>query len=219
MSDAGPELELRTGWVAAELAAEHPGLRLRWLDVPARPGPSPPGVAQRLARMSDRFRGAQAVALRRQPVPWAYRVFYRHVGLDPDVDRTPIEAAAVRRLLDGAFRSRGRLDDALLIGLLETGVPLWALDADAVEGALGIRPAEAGERLGRGPGPPPLPAGRLVVADERGALAGLFDAPPAEHGARSGTPRVRLFSVQVPAVPDIHVEEAMFACAGLLVEE
>jgi DNA/RNA-binding domain of Phe-tRNA-synthetase-like protein len=219
VSEPPPELELHTGWVADELAAEHPGLRLCWLDVAARPGPSPPGVAQRLARMSDRFRGAQAVALRRQPIPWAYRVFYRHVGLDPDIDRTPIEAAAVRRLLDGAFRSRHRLHDALLIGLLETGVPIWALDADTVEGALGIRAAESAERLGRGADASPLPPGALVVADERGALARLFDEPAAEHGAGVVTPHVRVFSVQVPAVPDIHVEEAMFSCAALLRED
>ncbi|TML30852.1 MAG: hypothetical protein E6G30_02255 [Actinobacteria bacterium] len=111
---------------------EFPELALIGVVVDASPGRSPRGVRQRLKGLSDRFRGSHAVTMRQAPIPWAYRVFYRHVGLDPDADRTPGEAAAVRRLLHGAFRSENVVDDALLIALVETGVPIWALDAGRV---------------------------------------------------------------------------------------
>ena len=87
------------------------------------------GSQDRLRELSNRFRGAQAVAIRREPVPAAYRVFFRHIGLDPDVVRTPIEAAVLERMLRGGFLSGGLLEDMLLIALVDTGVPVWALDA------------------------------------------------------------------------------------------
>src|SRR6185312_7771091 len=120
----------------------------RTLD--ARSGPSPEALRERLRILSDRFRGAQAVELRRQPVPHAYRVFFRHIGLDPDEHRTPVEALAIERLKTGGFATRSVLDDALTIAVMETGVPVWALDARRVDGELGLRPARRGERLGGG---------------------------------------------------------------------
>ena len=36
--------------------------------------------------------------MRQEPVPWAYRVFFRQVGIDPDERRTPIEEIALERL-------------------------------------------------------------------------------------------------------------------------
>ena len=136
MSAPGTEAEPAVGLVAPDVADEFPALRLRYLELAARPGRSSRGVKHRLKDMSSRFRGPQAVAMRQEPIPWAYRVFYRHIGLDPDADRTPVEEAAVQRLIQGAFRSRNRLDDALLIALVETGVPIWALDAATVDGKL-----------------------------------------------------------------------------------
>ena len=118
--------------------------------------------------LSGRFRGAQAIELRRQPIPHAYRVFFRHIGLDPDEHRTPVEALALERLKSGGFASRSVLDDALTIAVMETGVPVWALDADRVEGELGLRGAERGERLGSGEYASRPPGGRLVVADDAG---------------------------------------------------
>jgi DNA/RNA-binding domain of Phe-tRNA-synthetase-like protein len=168
--------------------------------------------------MSSRFRGPQAVAMRQEPIPWAYRVFYRHIGLDPDADRTPVEHAAVQRLIQGAFKSRNRLDDALLIALVETGVPIWALDAATVEGALSIRLTGTGERLGRDAGAA-LVSGRLVVADERSPLAVLFGDLAPDHVVTSHTTRMTLFTVQVQGVPEIHVEEAIYTCVEILTEE
>jgi DNA/RNA-binding domain of Phe-tRNA-synthetase-like protein len=173
-------------------------------------------VRERLRGLSDRFRGSHAVTMRQDPIPWAYRVFYRHVGLDPDADRTPVEAAAVERLLRGGFKSRNLVDDALTIAVVETGVPVWALDAERVQGALGIRVASEGERLGRDAGALPVPPGRLVVADEAGPVAQLFATPAAGHGVTKATRTMTLFSVQVANVPAIHVEEALHTCVEVL---
>jgi DNA/RNA-binding domain of Phe-tRNA-synthetase-like protein len=216
VSDSWPEP--RPGWVAQDVRAEFPELRLLALALDARPTRSPPEVRERLRALSDRFRGAQAIAMRRTAVPWAYRVFFRHIGLDPDVSRTPIEAAALERLVKGGWRSDNLLDDALTIALVETGVPLWALDAARVEGELGIRTAAPGEPLGRAAREPRrLPAGRLVVADERSALAVLFGDLAPGHGVSRRTERMVLFTVAVAGVPEIHVEEALHSCADTLV--
>ena len=87
--------------------------------------------------------------MRTQPLPHAYRAFFRQIGLDPDATRIPSEDAAVARLMQGGFRSTDIVSDALLIGLIETGVPVWALDADTVgAGGLGIRTTAEGEPIG-----------------------------------------------------------------------
>jgi DNA/RNA-binding domain of Phe-tRNA-synthetase-like protein len=210
------DLEPRAGWIADEVREEFPELALLWVTVEATPGRSSKGVRQRLKGLSDRFRGSHAVTMRQAPIPWAYRVFYRHIGLDSDADRTPGEAAAVDRLVHGAFRSENILDDALTIALVETGVPIWALDADRVEGDLGVRLAGEGERLGRDPAAPPLIPGRLVVADERSALAVLFGDLAPGHGVTRRTQRMTLVSLQVAGVPSIHVDEALHTCVEVL---
>jgi DNA/RNA-binding domain of Phe-tRNA-synthetase-like protein len=212
------ELPLVRGSVDEQIEAEFPGLGLLSMNVERGSGRSPGSVKERLRDLSDRFRGAQAITMRQDPVPWAYRVFYRHVGLDPDAERTPLEQAAVQRLLDGGFRSQNLLDDALLIALLETGIPIWALDADRVEGSLAIRLAAPEEPLGRSPEPPPLPSGRLVVADERSPVAVLFGDLAPGHGVTPETTRMTLFSLRVAGVPDIHVEEAFWSCVTILEE-
>jgi DNA/RNA-binding domain of Phe-tRNA-synthetase-like protein len=209
MSAAGaPE----RGWVDAELAQELPELAL-WTvaagEPPARR--SPPEVRERLGMLASRFRGGDAVELRRRPVPHAYRVFFRQIGLDPDEQRTPVEEAAMRRLMHGGFESRGALEDALLLAVVETGVPVWALDDGSLDGPLGIRGARAGEQRPRADGfADDLPAGRLVVADAAGPVAVLFGEPDARHAVTRSTTRIRLFTLQVAGVPDVHVEEAFW---------
>jgi len=205
------------GLVAPELTAEFPGLRLHWTELEARVGASPRDVRRRLRELSDRVAGAGVVAMRTQPIPHAYRAFYRQVGLDPDAARIPSEEAAVRRLLQGRFQSRGTLQDALLIGLVETGVPVWALDARRVEvDSLGVRAARSGERLGSSLDGLALPAGQLVVADASRVHASLFGEPAPDHAPRPGTQRIVLYAVAVDGVPAIHVEEALWVCTDLL---
>jgi DNA/RNA-binding domain of Phe-tRNA-synthetase-like protein len=208
--------EPRYGHVAAEVAEEFPKLGLWEQDVEARDAPAPPELKERLRLLADRFHGARAIAMRREPVPHAYRVFFRHIGIDPDDERTPVEAAALARLKHGGFRSEGLLADALLIAVVETGVPVWALDSERVDGDLELRPARPGERLGRGDLAPDLEPGRLVVADDTGPVAQLFGDIGPELGVTAGTTAMRLFAVQAPGVPGIHVEEALWTCTEAL---
>ncbi len=72
MSD---EAVAETGWISPELRDEFPGLALRYLSIERGSGRTPRPVKERLARLSDRFSGPQAINLRHQPIPWAYRVF------------------------------------------------------------------------------------------------------------------------------------------------
>jgi DNA/RNA-binding domain of Phe-tRNA-synthetase-like protein len=206
------------GWIDHELALEFPALALATMAVATAAGHrrTDPAVAERLRALSDRFTGRRAVAIRREPVPAAYRAFFRHVGLDPDVQRTPVEAAVLERLVRGGFASRGPLDDALLLAVVETAVPVWAFDDEALDGPLGLRAARRGERLGDGPLASDLPAGRLVVADAARPVAVLFGdvAPSARAGG--GCRRVRLVAVRVPGVPAIHAEEALWTAAEVL---
>jgi len=212
-------MSFATGLVADELRAEFPGLRLHWTALEARVRGSPREVRRRLRGLSDRVAGAGVVAMRTQPIPHAYRAFFRQVGLDPDAARIPSEEAAVRRLLQGRFHSRDTLTDALLIALVETGVPVWGLDGRRVDvDSLGIRAAASGERLGGAPDGLTLPAGQLVVADAARVHATLFGQPAPGHvpGPGPGPQRIVLYAVAVEGVPAIHVEEALWMCTDLL---
>lgn len=205
------------GLVVEPLREELPGLGIVSLVLPAPPAKrSPKGVREHLALLSSRFRGADALALRQWPVPHAYRVAFRHVGLDPDVTRTPIEAAAIERLLQGGFVSRGLLDDALTIALVETGVPLWALDADTVHGDLQLRLARHRERLGEQPEARLLPHGQIVVADTRTPLAPLFGEPAPDCLPHRRTTHLLLYALRVNGVPLLHVQEALWQAAETL---
>src|ERR1700761_2749982 len=161
-------------WVAPHLEAEFPGLSLTTVEVDCRPGRSPEPVRRRLRDPSDRPFGAEAFRLRVRPIPWAYRVFYRQIGLDPDRDRTPVEQLVLDRLQDGCFRSRGLPYDALTIATIETGVALRCFDADRLDGELCIRDSAPGEWLpGRSS---ELATGTLTIADDSGPVALLFGA-------------------------------------------
>jgi DNA/RNA-binding domain of Phe-tRNA-synthetase-like protein len=212
LSGAGAVPE--AGWVAPVLRDEFPGLALRYLTIERGSGRSTRDVKERLQRLSDRFHGGHAINMRQRPIPWAYRVFYRHIGLDPDRTLTPVEQLALDRMKNGAFRSSNLLDDALTIAIIESGVALRAFDADQVEGQLGIRGSAPGEQLEGRPGE--LPAGTLVIADEKRPVALLFGATGQGRGVRPKTKRTLLVAIQVKGVPDIAVEEAIWLCAGVM---
>jgi DNA/RNA-binding domain of Phe-tRNA-synthetase-like protein len=191
------EPEIRRGIVAEAVAAEHPGLWLAWTELAVTPGPTPRELRERLRRMADRMHGAEAIAMRQREVPHAHRVFFRHIGLDPDVIRTPVEALVLRRLTEGGLRPQGLIADALNVAVLETGVGVWAFD-----GLVGAPRIE-------------LAGGRLVLADEHGRLAVLFGEP--ERGAPSkSTRRVALVAVGVPGVADLYVHEALWIASDIL---
>lgn len=221
--ESPPNGEPTRGWCDHEVQRELPGLGLMFTSLEVNhelslTGKSTPAVLARLRDLSNRWRGARAVNVRQEAVPAAYRVFFRHIGFDPDVTRTPIEAAVLERMLDGGFLSEGLLPDVLTLGLIDTAVPVWALDADTINGPLGIRLTRTGERLGSGSEGPSLGAGRLVVADADNPLAILFDNPSPAHVPTSSTRRLSLYAVQVAGVPALHVEETLWACRSALTQ-
>lgn len=207
-------MEIRQGRVAPHLADEFPGLGIAWVEVEGRPGRSPEPVRRRLRELSDRFYGSHAVHLRERPIPWAYRVFFRQIGLDPDRTRTPVEQLALDRLHSGAFKSAGMPDDALALATVETGVALRAFDADRVEGDLRVRDSDAGESLAGRPGD--LAAGTLTIADERRPVGLLFGATGEGVGVGKGTRRIAVVATQVGSIPQIAVDEALRIAAGAL---
>ena len=208
--EAAPE----PGWVADVLDDEFPGLAIVSTPVERGSGKSPPALRDQLRELSNRFGGAQAIQMRQKPIPWAYRVFFRHIGLDPDTTRTPIEQLALDRMQHGSFRSRNRLDDALTIATVESGVPVRAFDAEKVEGRLGIRPSAPGEAFeGRASA---LPKGTLVIADEKRPLEILFGETAKGRGVGPKTKRIVLAAIGVKGVPDIALEEALWVAAGAM---
>jgi DNA/RNA-binding domain of Phe-tRNA-synthetase-like protein len=198
MSD---EPTVRRGFVAPELAAEHPGLWLAWTEVATAVTASPRELRARLRGLADRMHGAQAIALRSRDVPHAYRVFFRHVGLDPDVVRTPPEAVALRRMQEGGLHSRGLLEDALTVAVLETGVGISAFDAAGLAGDLGLRRERE----------------TIVIADDEGPVAVLFaETAVARATVTRATRRLALVAVAVPNVPQLFVEEALWIAWDIL---
>ena len=155
--------------------------------------------------------------MRREPVPHAYRVFFRHIGIDPDDERTPVEAAALERLRHGGFRSAGVLADALLLAVVETGVPVWALDDERVHGRprRAARGADRVARDGRAAPTSSCPAGWWWPTTRGRSPSSSAPSRPA-HAPTSETTAMRLFSVQAPGVPGIHVEEALWTCTEAL---
>lgn len=203
-----------SGWVAPHIAAEFPGLGVSWVEVDGRPGRSPDAIARRLRDLSDRFYGAHAIHLRERPIPWAYRAFFRQIGLDPDRSRTPVEQLALDRLREGAFVSRSMPGDALTIATVETGIALRAFDAERLAGALCIRDSAPGESLAGRPGE--LSQGTLTIADESGPVGLLFGATASGCEVGRATRRIAVAAVQVGGVPQIAVDEALWMVAATL---
>lgn len=211
---AGRGASAAAGWIAPDVASELSGLGLRYVVCERGSGRSPRAVKERLRALADRISGAQAVQLRHRDVPWAYRVFYRHIGLDPDEQRTPVEELVLERMRRGGFPSRNLLDDAITIATVESGVALRAFDADRLTGVPGIRASDPGEELeGR---PDALPAGTLVIADERRPIGLLFGAIGAGRGVTPRTSRTLLCAIRVSGVPELAVEEAIWLARGVL---
>jgi DNA/RNA-binding domain of Phe-tRNA-synthetase-like protein len=210
------EVPISDGKVARVLLDEFPGLALRYTIVEARPGRSPSGVKTHLRYLSDRFYGQRALNLRREPIVSAYRVFYRHIGLDPDEFRTAIEAASLERLRAGGFKSHGLVEDAVTIATVETGVAVRALDADRLSGPLALRVTAADERLGGEKHGLKLPEGTLVLADNVVAVGLIFGEIAENYEIGRETRRVAVCAIQVDGVPDISVEEALWNCVNVL---
>jgi DNA/RNA-binding domain of Phe-tRNA-synthetase-like protein len=199
---------LTRGTVSPELRAEFPGLAIHWLVLEGQPGRSPHEVQQRLHEASNRITGAKAIQMRQEAIPWAYRVFFRQVGIDPDHRRTPPEQLVLDRLQHGGFRSRSLLDDAMTIAIFETGVALLAFDGDRIELPLELRLARPGEVMGAAERP--LSSGQIVIGDQKRVVAVLFADRDPDRGVTTRTRRIVMAAIQVGGVPDIAIEECLW---------
>lgn len=213
-SDLDSEPLPRQGWVAPHIAAEFPGLGIAWVVLESKRTNSPEPVRRRLRDLSDRFYGSHAIHMRERPIPWAYRVFFRQIGLDPDHTRTPVEQLALDRLHDGAFVSRGMPADALTIATVETGVALRVFDTTRVQGELCIRDSAPGEALPDKPAK--LAQGTLTIADGRAPLALLFGGPKADQTLGSDAGQIAIVAVQVKGVPQAAVDEALWIASAAI---
>lgn len=209
-----PDPELSEGWVEAELAEDFPELEVVSLEVEAQSGGrSPQAVRERLAVMASRITGGKVVHMRQDSVPWAYRVFWRQIGIDPDTDRTPVEQLAIDRLMHGGLKSRNLLDDAIMIATLETGVPVVAFDSALIGVAVGVRTTGPDESLGPDR---PLSTRQIVYADEHRPLALISGEVAADAGVTPATTRMTIAALGVKGVPRISLEEALWTVAETL---
>jgi DNA/RNA-binding domain of Phe-tRNA-synthetase-like protein len=167
-----------------------------------------------MRELASRIGGARVIQARQDTVPWSYRVLWRRLGVDPDVDRTPIEALMVGRLEHGGLPSRGMPTDAIVVATLETGVPIVVVDAAKVAGKPGLRPATAGEALG---GPEAaLRAGEVVYADEQAPLARFDGQLAVDREVDDDTTAMTVCALAAAAVSQIEIEEALWIAAGML---
>jgi DNA/RNA-binding domain of Phe-tRNA-synthetase-like protein len=131
-------------------------------------------------------------------------VFARRVGIDPDEAERAVEAVALQRPHSGAGGSLP--DDALLVAVAETGVPVLAFDSDTLEGDLWLRRAEPGDRVGDLAVVP----GRPVLADRTRVVAVPFGPSDPATAVSAGTENLTFVALQVKGVPDVGVEEALW---------
>jgi TetR/AcrR family transcriptional regulator len=194
---------LRRAPVASELRERFPELALWTGDVETTRRASPAAIKRRLVSRK-RAHAPAAIGLHDESTPWAYKVFVRRLGLDPDAVPSPVEALVLHG--DASSESRGLPDDALAIAAAETGVPILAFDADQLGGDLWLRPARDGERVGD----EAVAAGMPVVADDHRALAAPFGPRDGAADVTRATTRVALAALQVKGIPDVSVEHALW---------
>lgn len=203
--------EAEGGWVGNEVADEFRGLGLVFLPANLGGREHARACRARLAGLESYFSAIVVAGIASRPITAAYRVFFRQIGLDPEVDRTPVEQICFERLLRGHFVSRGLIPDALSVATLETEVPVRALRARDVLGPLGITTSREGEELDG----EQLPPASLVVADAAKPLALLF-GPIEDRPA--GDEQLVLYAPVVPGVSAAIAHEALWLAAQLLGE-
>lgn len=202
------------GWVDRPVAEELPGLEVYWTRVQARAGRTPTEIRDRMRELAGRITGGKVVQMRQDEVPWAYRVLWRRLGLDPDSDRTPVERLMVERLRHGGLRSNGMPDDAAMVATLETGVPIVVFDADRIGGRPGLRQARAGEWLD--PDEVSVRAGEVLYADDSGPLARLTGEVASRVAPDGRTTAMTVCALAAATVSQLAIEEALWSAAELL---
>lgn len=209
----------RTGWIDHTVAASFPDLGLHWARslVSFMPGPRKQAKAG-LRELSASHQTGRVVARGDDATVRAHQIFFRRIGLDPDrPPRTPAQAAMADRLLQGEFKSRGFLEDASLIALIETGVRVSAMDAAAFSGSLGVRGARPDEAIEDTDGKPaPLRPGALVVAGDGAPMAAVFGAVDKRWRVQKATAEVILFAIRPPGVAAMQADEAVWMARSIL---
>src|SRR5436305_6913071 len=218
---AGPDpvkrpVELRRSAVEGSLREEFPELALWTAEVHARAGDSPPAVRRRLEDTARRLSAAAAIGDRGESTPWAYRVFARRLGIDPEEPQRAVEAAALRKGAGEWAQGGDLVEDAVLIAVAQTGVPVLAFDAADLDGELWLRRARAGERLAGDSRA--IPEGRTVLSDTVRAVAAPFGPVDAAAPVTTATERIALAALQVKGVPEMSVEEALWTVVEILRE-
>ncbi|HWH44216.1 MAG TPA: TetR/AcrR family transcriptional regulator [Thermoleophilaceae bacterium] len=215
---AAPRRSLERLPAARELRADFAGLAVWAANAAATPGPTPSTVASRLGQLASvhgrapRVTAASASGIAPESTPWAYRVFARRAGLDPDAAPSPAAAIALHGPVTDAGASGQLLEDALTLVALETGVPLVAVDAGTLAGRPYARMGDAAELGAAG-----LPASDApIVADESGPVAVLLGAVAPGRAPGPRTERLTLLALQVKGVPDVGVQEALWTAVEVL---
>ena len=191
--------------IESQIRNEFPELGMSYVSVNVGIG-SNRRVAERLKKLSERIGGAQAMELRRQPVPLAYRTFFHHIGLDPDQKKTPIEETVINRLFIGGLERSWPVQDAITLAITDTEAAVWAYDGDAVIGDLSIRLAGESERIGSAQ----VSAGTILVSDEARPLSVLFGRDAESVTASRQSKSVVACALRVAGVPQTVVEEALW---------
>jgi DNA/RNA-binding domain of Phe-tRNA-synthetase-like protein len=204
------DIDAEDGWVDHVVAREFPALRLRYAIIAAGATPSPIELRNRLDDLSTRFRARKAMELPTKPIPSAYRVFLRQVGLDPESRLSPIEAVTRDRILRGTYHSTHRLADALTVATVESQIAISVLDADLIDLPLGIRTVREDDAT-------ELPAGTLVIADANGPAAELFGEAEPHCIVGANTTRTTVMAIGVEGVADWMLDDALWRVAEIAV--
>lgn len=206
MTNAKARLAARTH----DVALHYPYLHLYVVEVPNEPSTrARHDLAERLGRLAERIGGPQVLRQHEQEVPHAFRKLYQQTGLDPGVHLTPIDAVLQERIAYGMFRSMGLVDDALKVALLETGVPVWAADSSALSGELVLQMPDVDPDAGR-------PSAVPFVADDRGTIAPVGNAPDQPHAVGRKTKDLTLFALQCDGISTMHVQESLWLAQSLI---
>lgn len=210
-----------TGWVDYHVGTAFPELAVHWVRTPVS---FMPGLKRRtragLRDLSGIHQTGWAVVDGLDEVAQAHEDFFRRIGRDPKKPpRPPAQAMMTARLLQGEFKSKSLIEDAILIALVETGIGVTALDAATLTGRLGIRPAREGEGIEREKAGDvdQLAAGRLVIAADGPPLAAVFGDVSQPWRVSKKTAEVVLYAIRPPGVPAELVDECIEMVRSMIV--
>ncbi|MBA2505835.1 MAG: hypothetical protein H0V29_07810, partial [Thermoleophilaceae bacterium] len=197
------EPALRRAPVLGDLRERFPELAVWTAEAQSPGGAAEHGVSARLA---------SAAGERTESAPWAYRVLLRRLAHEPGPRLSRAERIALSHHDATEIGAEGLPADALTLAALQTGVPVLAFDAAALEGELALRPAREGEEIDD----EPLEEGEVVLADLERPLLVLFGPRVPDAMAGPDTERVVLAAIQAKGIAPVSVEEALWTSVEIL---